>query len=114
MQFQEIRTAVRTQLRGAPAHLIVTALLLAPTMGYCQSDPAGMSGVSSWITALVNWLIFTVGYPVGACLLAVEFWRWKSGRASLQQLLIFVVAIVGFFFAPNIVKSIMSMSGGSL
>lgn len=61
---------------------------------------------------MLQWLIYTMGYYLGIAGILFEGWRWKTGRCSLQQLLIVFVAIVLVFFAPNIVSAIRSASGG--
>jgi type IV secretion system protein VirB2 len=96
------------------AHVLFYSLLVLPQFAHAQSATAGLSGVTEFIRSIANLLIFEWGYLIGTITLAIQGYRWKTGRIDLLQLGGWGLGIGLVFFAPNIVKQIKSSSAGSV
>ena len=71
-------------------------------------------GLTEILKTIVNLVIFEWGYYIGIITLAVQGYRWKTGRIDLMQLGGWGFGIALVFFAPNIVGELRSKAGGSI
>ena len=96
------------------ANALMLVLVLSPQLAHAQDAAAGFGGVTSFLKSIVNLLVFEWGYYIGIITLAIQGYRWKTGRIDLMQLGGWGLGIVLVFFAPNIVGDIRSRAGGSI
>ncbi len=100
---------------GACTHLLFVLSILSPDLALAQQtsgDPFG--GITDFLKNITNLLIFEWGYYVGIMTLAIQGYRWKTGRIDLMQLGGWGLGIGLVFFAPNIVADLRSHSQGHL
>lgn len=94
---------------------LMLAFIMLPQLAHAQADPAGaFSGMTAFIKGFANLPIFEWGYYIGTITLAIQGYRWKTGRIDLMQLGGWGLGICLVFFAPNIVQSIKVSSGGTV
>lgn len=91
-------------------------LACLPQFAHAQSSGAGgmFGGLTEILKTIVNLVIFEWGYYIGIITLAVQGYRWKTGRIDLMQLGGWGFGIALVFFAPNIVGELRSKAGGSI
>jgi type IV secretion system protein VirB2 len=96
------------------ANGLVWTLMLGSQIAYAQSAGIGgaFSGVTEIFRSIANLLIFEWGYYIGIISLAIQGYRWKTGKIGLNELLTWAFGIVLVFFAPAIVTEIKSRSSG--
>ena len=92
------------------------ALTLLPQFAHAQSTGGAdvFGGLTSFLKTIANLLIFEWGYYIGIITLAIQGYRWKTGRIDLMQLGGWGLGIGLVFFAPNIVGNLRSAAGGSI
>lgn len=91
--------------------------LLAPLLAHAQaSGGAGgtFGGITAFLKSITQLLIYEWGYYIGIITLAIQGYRWKTGRIDLMQLGGWGLGIGLVFFAPNIVSDLRSRSSGSI
>lgn len=95
---------------------LIFGLLLLPGLASAQTaDASGLfGGLTSILKSVVNLVIYEWGYYIGIITLAIQGYRWKTGRIDLMQLGGWGFGIALVFFAPNLVSSIRSAAGGSV
>ncbi|MGO4395871.1 TrbC/VirB2 family protein [Variovorax sp. M-6] len=99
------------------ANGLITAMVLLPQFAHAQvtGGAGGMfGGLTEILKTIVNLVIFEWGYYIGIITLAVQGYRWKTGRIDLMQLGGWGFGIALVFFAPNIVGELRSKAGGSI
>lgn len=72
------------------------------------------NGITQFLKDIAQLLIFEWGYYIGVITLAIQGYRWKTGRIDLMQLGGWGLGIGIVLFAPNIVSELKSHSGGML
>lgn len=104
------------KLAGYTAQAIVLGLLLLPGLANAQTaDASGLfGGLTGILKSVVNLVIYEWGYYIGIITLAIQGYRWKTGRIDLMQLGGWGFGIALVFFAPNLVSSIRSAAGGAV
>ena len=100
------------QCLGVVVEVLMLSLLLAPEFAHAQSASTAFSGVTSFLKSITNLLIFEWGYYIGIITLAIQGYRWKTGRIDLMTLGGWGFGIGLCFFAPNIVGDLKSRAGG--
>jgi type IV secretion system protein VirB2 len=93
---------------------LMLAITILPQLAYAQDATSAFSGVTSFLRSIANLLIYEWGYYIGIITLAVQGYRWKTGRIDLMALGGWGLGIGLVFFAPNIVQSLRSASSGSI
>ncbi|SEB26334.1 TrbC/VirB2 family protein [Variovorax sp. YR216] len=95
---------------------LVFGILLLPGLASAQTaDASGLfGGLTSILKSVVNLLIYEWGYYIGIITLAIQGYRWKTGRIDLMTLGGWGFGIALVFFAPNLVGSIRSAASGSV
>jgi type IV secretion system protein VirB2 len=95
------------------ANLLALSLLLLPDLAQAQTaDPMG--GITAFLKAITTILIYQWGYYIGIITLAIQGYRWKSGRIDMMTLGGWGFGIGLVFFAPNIVNDLKSRSAGTI
>jgi type IV secretion system protein VirB2 len=79
-----------------------------------SNGAAAFGGVTEFLKSITHLLIFEWGYYIGIITLAIQGYRWKTGRIDLMQLGGWGLGIALVLFAPNIVGDLKSRSGGHL
>ena len=93
------------------------ALVLVPELAAAQAVPSTsstFSGISAELKLIAQTIIFDWGYYIGIISLAIQGYRWKTGRIDTMHLLQWGCGIFLLFFAPNIVNDIKSHSVGTI
>jgi len=75
------------------------------------ADASPLSGVTDFLRSIANLLILEWGYYIGIITLAIQGYRWKTGRIDLMELGGWGLGIGLVFFAPNIVSDLKSHAG---
>jgi len=75
------------------------------------ADASSFSGVTDFLHSIANLLIMEWGYYIGIITLAIQGYRWKTGRIDLMELGGWGLGIGLVFFAPNIVSDLRSHAG---
>ena len=97
---------------------VILCTLLVPQLAHAQALGGGSGGIFSGLTqflrTIVNLLIFEWGYYIGIITLAIQGYRWKTGRIDLMTLGGWGLGIGLVFFAPSIVGDLRSRAGGPI
>jgi len=102
-------------LLSAIANTFYVLLILSPDLAFAQQAPVDpFGGITEFLKSITNLMIFEWGYYVGIMTLAIQGYRWKTGRIDLMQLGGWGLGIGLVFFAPNIVADLRSRSQGHL
>lgn len=113
-----IRTAMRADDHQWPmfflAYVIGLSLIFLPEAAYAADSAKTFAGVTDFLKSITNLLIYEWGYYLGIITLAIQGYRWKTGRIDLMQLGGWGLGIALVLFAPNIVGDLKSRSGGHL
>ncbi|RWA37002.1 TrbC/VirB2 family protein [Xylella fastidiosa] len=96
------------------AHALMFTLMFLPQFAYAQDASGTFSGITAFLRSITNLLIYEWGYYIGIITLAIQGYRWKTGRIDLMQLGGWGLGIGLVFFAPNIVSDLKSRSSGSI
>jgi type IV secretion system protein VirB2 len=97
------------------ANGLITAMVLLPQLAHAQTTGSNMfAGATDILKTIVNLVVFEWGYYIGIITLAIQGYRWKTGRIDLMQLGGWGFGIALVFFAPNIVGELRSKAGGSI
>lgn len=96
-------------------NMLVVAFILLPEFAQAQTVAGGaFGGITSFLKSIANMLIFEWGYYIGIITLAIQGYRWKTGRIDLMTLGGWGMGLAIVFFAPNIVGDIRSRAGGTI
>jgi len=94
----------------SPLTFFFTCAALYPGLALAaEGSPFG--GVTEFLKSVANLLILDWGYYIGMITLAIQGYRWKTGRIDLMQLGGWGLGIGLVFFAPNIVADLKSHAG---
>lgn len=96
---------------------LVMIFLLAPLLAHAQASGGvggTFGGITAFLKSITQLLIYEWGYYIGIITLAIQGYRWKTGRIDLMQLGGWGLGIGLVFFAPNIVSDLRSRSSGSI
>ena len=106
----------RQRLSRLALDCAVFGLLVLPGLASAQTtDSSGLfSGLTTILKSVVNLVVFEWGYYIGIITLAIQGYRWKTGRIDLMALGGWGFGIALVFFAPNLVQSIRSAAGTSI
>lgn len=94
------------------AYALVLALVLIPQVAHAQSAAGTFGGITAFLKSITNLLIYEWGYYIGIITLAIQGYRWKTGRIDLMTLGGWGLGLGLVFFAPNIVSDLRSRSAG--
>ena len=93
-------------------NVLIMGFIFLPEFAHAQSaggSPFG--GITDFLKSITNLLIFEWGYYIGIITLAIQGYRWKTGRIDLMQLGGWGLGIGLVFFAPSIVGDLKSRAG---
>jgi len=96
------------------ANLLMVLLIVSPQLALAQSAGGTFGGITEFLRSITNLLIFEWGYYIGIITLAIQGYRWKTGRIDLMTLGGWGLGIGLVFFAPNIVGDLRNRSGGAI
>ena len=97
------------------ANFLVMVLLLFPQLAHAQFGGSGtFNGITAFLKSITQLFIYEWGYYIGIITLAIQGYRWKTGRIDLIQLGGWGLGIGIVFFAPNIVADLKARSVGSI
>jgi type IV secretion system protein VirB2 len=97
------------------ANVLAFALVLLPDLAHAQiTDTSAFGGITAFLKSITTLLIYEWGYYIGIITLAIQGYRWKSGRIDLMTLGGWGLGIGLVFFAPNIVNDLKSRSAGAI
>jgi len=98
------------------ANVLMLALMIAPEFAQAQAvgSTAAFGGISDFLKMIANLLVFEWGYYIGIITLAIQGFRWKTGRIDLMTLGGWGLGIGIVFFAPSIVKDLRSRTAGTI
>ncbi|WP_017164614.1 TrbC/VirB2 family protein [Xanthomonas phaseoli] len=99
---------------GLTANALVMALVFLPQLAYAQDAGGTFGGITAFLKSITQLLIYEWGYYIGIITLAIQGYRWKSGRIDLMTLGGWGLGIGLVFFAPNIVADLKARSSGSI
>ncbi|CEH61898.1 VirB2 [Xanthomonas citri pv. citri] len=99
---------------GLTANALVMALVFLPQLAYAQDAGGTFGGITAFLKSITQLLIYDWGYYIGIITLAIQGYRWKTGRIDLMQLGGWGLGIGLVFFAPNIVSDLKARSSGSI
>ena len=102
------------QVLNITVNLVVISFILLPQFAYAQTAPGAFDGITAFLKSITQLLIYEWGYYIGIITLAIQGYRWKTGRIDLMTLGGWGLGIGLVFFAPSIVSDIKSRSGGSI
>lgn len=97
------------------ANILMLSLVFLPQFAHAQAVGGGggiFGGLTEFLKAITQLLIFEWGYYIGIITLAIQGYRWKSGRIDLMTLGGWGLGIGIVFFAPNIVADLRNRAGG--
>ncbi|WP_459909852.1 TrbC/VirB2 family protein [Caballeronia sp. HLA56] len=121
MQVQNSTQSVRTQkadrldtVLNLTANACVFALLLLPQFAHAQDASGTFGGITAFLRSVTQLLIYEWGYYIGIITLAIQGYRWKTGRIDLMTLGGWGLGIGLVFFAPNIVSDLKARSAGTI
>ncbi|AKM33506.1 type VI secretion protein (plasmid) [Pandoraea faecigallinarum] len=96
-------------------NLLVVVFVLLPGLANAQSAGGGaFDGITQFLKSITQLLIYEWGYYIGIITLAIQGYRWKTGRIDMMTLGGWGLGIGLVFFAPNIVSDLKSRAGGSV
>ena len=96
------------------AEIALILFLILPPLAYAQNVGGPFGGITAFLKSITQLLIYEWGYYIGIITLAIQGYRWKTGRIDLMQLGGWGLGIALVFFAPNIVSDLRSRAGGAL
>lgn len=96
------------------AHALMFTLLFLPQLAHAQAVGGTFGGITAFLKSITELLIYEWGYYIGIITLAIQGYRWKTGRIDLMQLGGWGLGIGIVFFAPNIVSDLKARSAGSI
>lgn len=96
------------------ANLLVAVFVILPEFTQAQDASGTFGGITSFLKSITQLLIYEWGYYIGIITLAIQGYRWKTGRIDLMQLGGWGLGIGIVFFAPNIVSDLKARSAGSI
>ncbi|WP_175983231.1 TrbC/VirB2 family protein [Caballeronia zhejiangensis] len=96
------------------ANACVVALLFFPQFAHAQDASGTFGGITTFLRSVTQLLIYEWGYYIGIVTLAIQGYRWKTGRIDLMTLGGWGLGIGLVFFAPNIVSDLKSRSAGTI
>ncbi|MEX3556791.1 MAG: TrbC/VirB2 family protein [Burkholderia gladioli] len=96
------------------ANALVVALIFLPQLAHAQDAGGTFGGITAFLKSITQLLIYDWGYYIGIITLAIQGYRWKTGRIDLMQLGGWGLGIGLVFFAPNIVADLKARSAGSI
>lgn len=96
------------------ANVLMLAFVLLPQFAHAQDASGTFGGITAFLKSITNLLIYEWGYYIGIITLAIQGYRWKTGRIDLMTLGGWGLGIGLVFFAPNIVGDLRSRSAGSI
>lgn len=92
----------------------VLMMLLPETAQAEVGSSQAFGGITRFLKDIAQLLIFEWGYYIGIITLAIQGYRWKTGRIDFMQLGGWGLGIGIVLFAPNIVSELKSHAGGML
>lgn len=92
----------------------MVVFLLLPEFAHAQSVGGPFGGITDFLKTITQLVIYEWGYYIGIITLAIQGYRWKTGRIDLMQLGGWGLGIALVFFAPNIVSDLRARSAGSI
>ncbi len=92
----------------------MVALICLPQLAYAQDVGGTFGGITAFLRSITQLLIYDWGYYIGIITLAIQGYRWKTGRIDLMQLGGWGLGIGLVFFAPNIVSDLKARSAGTI
>lgn len=96
------------------AHGLMLVILAMPQLAAANAGASAFGGITDFLKSITNLLIFEWGYYIGIITLAIQGYRWKTGRIDLMTLGGWGLGIGLVFFAPNIVSDLRSRAGGTV
>ena len=96
------------------ANACFMALFFLPQLAHAQDASGTFGGITAFLRSITQLLIYEWGYYVGIITLAIQGYRWKTGRIDLMTLGGWGLGIGLVFFAPNIVSDLKSRSAGTI
>ncbi|AIY44201.1 hypothetical protein LT85_p022 (plasmid) [Collimonas arenae] len=96
---------------GVLVNTLVIAFVFMPEFAHAQTTGSPFDGATAFLKMAANLLIFEWGYYIGIITLAIQGYRWKTGRINLMDLGGWGLGICLVFFAPNIVLSLKNSAG---
>ncbi|KDR26185.1 MULTISPECIES: TrbC/VirB2 family protein [Caballeronia] len=121
MQAQNSNQAAETQqtdrldrVLDLTANACVIALLFLPQLAHAQDASGTFGGITAFLRSVTQLLIYEWGYYIGIITLAIQGYRWKTGRIDLMTLGGWGLGIGLVFFAPNIVSDLKARSAGTI
>lgn len=96
------------------ANVLMISLVFLPQLAHAQAVGGAFGGLTEFLKAITNLLIFEWGYYIGIITLAIQGYRWKTGRIDLMTLGGWGLGIGLVFFAPNIVSDLRNRAGGTI
>lgn len=100
---------------AATANVLVVALVLFPDLAQAQTTGSdAFGGITAFLKMIATLLIYEWGYYIGIITLAIQGYRWKTGRIDMMTLGGWGLGIGLVFFAPNIVNDLKSRSAGAI
>lgn len=90
---------------------LILAFIFLPEFAHAQAGGSPFGGITDFLKGITNLLIFEWGYYIGIITLAIQGYRWKTGRIDLMQLGGWGLGIGLVFFAPSIVGDLRSRAG---
>lgn len=99
--------------------MIVIMAICLPEIAFAASGASGntsqaFSGITEFLKSIAHLLIVEWGYYIGIITLAIQGYRWKTGRIDLMQLGGWGLGIGIVLFAPNIMNELKSHATGML
>lgn len=94
--------------------VLVLTLVLLPRLADAQTVTGTFGGITAFLKSITNLLIYEWGYYIGVITLAIQGYRWKTGRIDLMTLGGWGLGLGLVFFAPNIVGDLRSRSAGAV
>lgn len=95
------------------ANAMIYGVIFFPEFSHAQGAGGGaFGGITDFLKGITNLLIFEWGYYIGIITLAIQGYRWKTGRIDLMQLGGWGLGIGLVFFAPAIVGDLKGRAGG--
>lgn len=67
-------------------NLLVAAFVLLPEFAHAQDASGTFGGITAFLKSITQLLIYEWGYYIGIVTLAIQGYRWKTGRIDLMQL----------------------------
>jgi type IV secretion system protein VirB2 len=96
------------------ANVCVMALFFLPQLAHAQDASGTFGGITTFLRSVTQLLIYEWGYYIGIITLAIQGYRWKTGRIDLMTLGGWGLGIGLVFFAPNIVSDLKARSAGTI